>query len=76
MPEIPGQKSRCWTHVIRELLPTENAECATDDLVRDLITEDYGVVVMSSSLGEEFSIEDSNVKQGYFTKAIVEGLAG
>jgi hypothetical protein len=37
---------------------------ATDDLVRDLVTEDYCVIVMCSSLGREYSIESSAVNQG------------
>jgi WD40 repeat protein len=48
----------------------------TDDLVRDLITEDYGVIVMCSSLGREFSIESPEVEHGFFTLAVVEGLSG
>ena len=46
------------------------------DLVRDLITDDYGVIVLCSSLGSELSLEGSNVKQGFFTAALVEGLKG
>jgi len=46
------------------------------DLVRDLITDDYGVIVLCSSLGSEVSLEGSNVKQGFFTAALVEGLKG
>src|SRR5262249_29378195 len=48
----------------------------TDDLVRDLISEDYGIVVLSSSLGHEYSLESPTVKHGFFTLAVVEGLAG
>jgi WD40 repeat protein len=48
----------------------------SDDLVRDLVTEDYGIVVMSSSAGREFSLESQLVNQGLFTKAVVEGLSG
>lgn len=48
----------------------------TDDLVRDLITEDYGIIVMSSSLGREFSLESLEFKHGFFTLALMEGLAG
>jgi uncharacterized caspase-like protein len=56
---------------------TENKRRAfMDDLVRDLISEDYGVIVLCSSAGEEVSFESSTVKQGYFTSAIVEGLSG
>jgi WD40 repeat protein len=47
-----------------------------DDLVRDLATDDYGVVVMCSSTGRESSLEDDLVGHGYFTKALMEGLSG
>jgi WD40 repeat protein len=49
---------------------------AADDLVRDLVTDDYGVIVMCSSLGREYSLESPAVKHGFFTLALVEGLAG
>ncbi|MBL8797623.1 MAG: caspase family protein [Planctomycetia bacterium] len=52
------------------------ARSLTDDLVRDLVTEDYGVIVMCSSLGREYSLESSSVKAGFFTHALVEGLTG
>ena len=45
-------------------------------MVRDLATDDYGVVVMCSSMGREFSLESAEVGQGYFTKALIEGLSG
>jgi WD40 repeat protein len=48
----------------------------TDDLVRDLVTDDYGVIVMASSMGRESSLESNADRQGYFTLALTEGLAG
>ena len=48
----------------------------TDDLVRDLVTDDYGVIVMASSTGREFSLENNAQRQSNFTLAIVEGLSG
>jgi WD40 repeat protein len=48
----------------------------TDDLVRELISEDYGVIVMSSSLGSEFSLESEAVQHGFFTLSLTEGLGG
>ena len=48
----------------------------TDDLVRDLATDEYGVVVLCSSTGREFSLESLEAGHGYFTQAVVEGLAG
>jgi len=48
----------------------------TDDLVRDLVTDDYGVIVMCSSMGREFSLESATVEHGFFTLALIEGLSG
>jgi uncharacterized caspase-like protein len=48
----------------------------TDDLVRDLVTDDYGVIVMCASQGREYALESSEVGHGYFTYALVEGLSG
>lgn len=48
----------------------------TEDLVRDLVTDDRGVVVMASSMSREFSMESNEKRQGYFTLALVEGLSG
>ena len=48
----------------------------TDDLVRDLATDEYGVVVLCSSTGREFSLESAKVGHGYFTLALIEGLNG
>jgi uncharacterized caspase-like protein len=48
----------------------------TDDLVRDLVTDDYGVIVMCSAMGREFALESPTVQHGFFTLAIVEGLGG
>jgi len=48
----------------------------TDDLVRDLATDEYGVVVLCSSTGREFSLESAKIGHGYFTQAIIEGLNG
>ena len=49
---------------------------ATDDYVRDLATDDYGVVVLCSSTGKELSIESRSAGHGFFTLALLEGLAG
>jgi uncharacterized caspase-like protein len=54
----------------------KSAGALTDALVRDLINEDCGVVVMCSSLGREFSLESNQHRQGYFTVALTQGLAG
>jgi WD40 repeat protein len=48
----------------------------TDDLARDLITEDYGIVCLCSSMGNEFSLESGETRAGFFTFALIAGLAG
>jgi len=48
----------------------------TDELVRDLANDDFGILVMCSSMGREFSLESAKVGHGFFTLAIVEGLEG
>ena len=48
----------------------------TDDLIRDLVTDESGVVAMCSSTGREFSLENNEHRQGTFTLAIIEGLSG
>jgi hypothetical protein len=51
-------------------------QARADDLVRDLVTDDYGVVVMCSSLGREFSLEGPEAGHGFFTLGLVEALNG
>ncbi len=48
----------------------------TDDLVRDLVTDENGVIAMCSSTGREFSLENNEHRQGSFTLSIIEGLSG
>ena len=48
----------------------------TDNLVRDLVSDDYGVVLMCSAMGREASWENEALRQGAFTKAVVQGLQG
>ncbi len=47
-----------------------------DGLVRDLVSDDCGVVVMCSSLGREYSMESSTTRAGFFTLGLTEGLSG
>jgi WD40 repeat protein len=47
-----------------------------DSLVRDLMTDDYGVVVLASSLGREPSQESPLLRAGLYTFGLVEGLSG
>lgn len=47
-----------------------------NDLARDLGRNDYGVIVMASSLGSERSQENAAWGGGAFTRALVDGLRG
>jgi WD40 repeat protein len=47
-----------------------------DSLALDLSSEDSGVVVMSASLGREYSYESPAAGAGFFTLALAEGLEG
>jgi WD40 repeat protein len=48
----------------------------TDGLVRDLVAEDSGVIVMCASLGREFALESPLTKAGFYTFSLVEGMNG
>jgi WD40 repeat protein len=48
----------------------------TDDLVRDLATDDFGVIGMCSCMAREYALESPALRHGYFTGALVEGLSG
>ena len=48
----------------------------TDRLYRDLTSNEYGLVMMCSSKGQEKALESPELKGGYFTLALVEGLGG
>jgi hypothetical protein len=47
-----------------------------DGLVRDLVSDETGVIVLCSSLGREYSIESSLTKAGFYTLGLVEGMNG
>jgi uncharacterized caspase-like protein len=49
---------------------------ATDDLLRLLSAEENGVVVMCAAQGRQESGESAELGHGYFTLALLEGLAG
>jgi WD40 repeat protein len=48
----------------------------TDDLMRDLVTDERGVIMLCGSTGREFALESNEHRHGLFTFALVEGLAG
>jgi len=48
----------------------------SDDLVRRLTGDDCGVVCMCASASQEFAIESTTTKAGFFTRSVVDGLSG
>lgn len=44
------------------------------DILREISSDENGVIVFSASTGKESSMESSEWKHGAFTKAILEGL--
>lgn len=47
-----------------------------DGLARELLSDEYGVVVLASSPGDGVSFEGGKLKGGFFTTSLVEGLNG
>ena len=45
-------------------------------VLNELSSPEYGLVVLASSTGKQFSLEDASWGNGAFTKALVEGLSG
>jgi WD40 repeat protein len=48
----------------------------TENLYRDLTSEEKGMIVMCSATGREPSQESHEHRHGYFTLALIEGLSG
>jgi hypothetical protein len=52
------------------------SQAPADDLIRDLVSEDYGVIVWSASLGRENSVEVPSTGHGLYTLSLLEALGG
>jgi uncharacterized caspase-like protein len=48
----------------------------TTAMLNELSSPEYGLVVIASSTGKQYSFENSEWGNGAFTKALVEGLSG
>jgi WD40 repeat protein len=48
----------------------------TDDLIRDLVSDERGVIALCASTGRQFALESNEFRHGLFTLALVEGLQG
>jgi WD40 repeat protein len=75
LEDMPGRLvailDACHSGAVTEIKPAQ-----ADNLVRDLMTDDYGVVVLASSLGRECSLESSMTRAGFYTLGLSEGLRG
>ena len=54
----------------------EKTRSLSDDLLRDLTTEEKGITVMCSTTGAEEARESHKYKHGVFTQAFLEGMQG
>jgi uncharacterized caspase-like protein len=48
----------------------------TTAILNELSSPEYGLVVIASSTGKQYSFENTDWGNGAFTKALVEGLSG
>jgi uncharacterized caspase-like protein len=75
LEDMPGRLvailDACHSGAVTEIKPAQ-----ADNLVRDLMTDDYGVIVLASSLGRECSLESSATKAGFYTLGLTEGMSG
>ncbi|HEX3150655.1 MAG TPA: WD40 repeat domain-containing protein [Gemmataceae bacterium] len=68
LAEVPGR-----VMVVLDAARPKGA--SADDLVRGLLSEDCGAIVLASCQGTERSIEEPGATLSYFTQAIVDGMA-
>lgn len=52
-----------------------NPSSRSDDLVRDLLADECGIIVLASSLGSEYSLESSATSAGFYTFGLIEAMA-
>ncbi len=75
LEDMPGRLvailDACHSGAVTEIKPAQ-----ADNLVRDLMTDDYGVVVLASSLGRECSLESTATRAGFYTLGLTEGMRG
>jgi len=64
-PADPGALAKQCKELQRKL---DEALRERDDLVRDLATDDYGVVVMCSAMAREYALESNEHRHGYFVQ--------
>jgi WD40 repeat protein len=48
----------------------------TDDLIRDLVADERGIIALCAATGRQFALESNEHRQGLFTLALMEGLQG
>lgn len=76
--KTPG-KLMLWLDASQADVATRGATLArgsTDDLLRDLLTENYGVIVMGAVTGREHSVQQDGWQHAAFAQALIDGLGG
>jgi WD40 repeat protein len=68
------EKGFCYSSATAEETPPSGG--ASDRLLRDLISEDYGVSVIRATQGTEAAYESASQGQSTFTQAVLEALQG
>ncbi len=78
LADMPGRLVALFDacHSGASALGSVPGKASTDELARELASEDYGVVVMCSSMGHELSGESDATGHGLFTVGLLEGLSG
>ena len=68
----------CYSGKLAENLLTTRGASSIDntEAIRELTSEEYGVVIMAASTGNELSQEHPDWGHGAFTKALLEGFEG
>jgi Tol biopolymer transport system component len=66
----------CHSGGIGSKTTVRSGKSLTDDLIRDLVTDERGVIVLCASTGRQFALESNEHRHGLFTLALVEGLQG
>jgi hypothetical protein len=76
LADLPGKVvallDACHSGTVAEDMRISQA----DDLARELVSDENGVVVMCAALGSEYAMESEGTRAGFFTLGITEGLAG
>ena len=66
----------CHSGQLGQDLYSKSAQVDNTEALREISSEEYGVVIMAASTGREFSLEHPDWKHGAFTKSLLDALRG